>query len=60
MCVCVCVCVCEAPLDDWANDGSVDGFSTNGMVLVLWGFEDKIMLHCFREVKCQQSYTPGI
>ena len=24
------------------------------MVLVLWGFKDKIMLHCFREVKCQE------
>ena len=30
------------------------------MVLVLWGFKDKIMLPCLMEVKCQQSYTPGI
>ena len=26
------------------------------MALVLLGFKDKIMLHYFREVKCQQSY----
>ena len=26
------------------------------MVLVLWGFKDKIMLHCFREVKYQEFY----
>ena len=30
------------------------------IVLVLWGFKEKIMLHCLREVKCQMSYTPGI
>ena len=23
-------------------------------------FKDKIMLHCFREVKFQQGFTPGI
>ena len=28
------------------------------MVLVLWGSKDKIMLHCFRQVKYQQSYIP--
>ena len=22
--------------------------------IVLWGFKDKIMLHCFKEVKCQE------
>ena len=26
------------------------------MALVLLGFKDKIILHYFREVKCQQSY----
>ena len=40
------------------------------IVLVLWGlvlfcemgmgFKDKIMLHCFREVKCQQGFTTEI
>ena len=30
------------------------------MVLVLYRFKDEIMLHCFREVESQQSYTPGI
>ena len=36
------------------------------MVLVLWGFKDKIMLHCFREVKCQEfdiafdTYNSGL
>ena len=29
-------------------------------VLALSGFKDKIMLYCFREVRCQQSYTPRI
>ena len=23
-------------------------------------FKDKIMLHCFRELKCQQGFTPEI
>ena len=23
-------------------------------------FKDKIMLHCFREVKCRQGFTTGI
>ena len=49
--------VCGATLDDWANGGSADVFFTMvSMVLVLWY---KIMLHCFREVKSQQGYTPG-
>ena len=43
----------EAPLDD-----SILRIVT--MVLVLWVFKDKIMLHCFRKVKCQQSNTTGI
>ena len=30
------------------------------MILVLWRFKDKIMLHCFREVKYQQSCTSEI
>ena len=30
------------------------------MVLVLLEFKDKCMLHCFKKVKYQQSYTPGI
>ena len=30
------------------------------MVLVLWGFKEKVMVHCFREVKCRQDYTPRI
>ena len=30
------------------------------LILVLLGFKDKIMLHCLREVKCQQIYNPGI
>ena len=30
------------------------------IVLVLWALKEKIILHCFRELKCQQSYTPGI
>ena len=30
------------------------------MVLVLWGFKEEIMVHCFREVKCRQDYTPRI
>ena len=25
------------------------------MILVLWGFKDKTMLYCFREVKWQQG-----
>ena len=29
-------------------------------VLALSGFKEKIMLYCFREVRCQQSYTPRI
>ena len=24
------------------------------MVLVLWEFKNELMLHCFREVKCQE------
>ena len=27
---------------------------TGSIVLVLWGFKNKFMLHCFREVKCQE------
>ena len=53
--------VCEVPLDDWANGVPLMSFSRMvSMVLVLWAFKDKIMLHYFREVKCQQvkSYTP--
>ena len=46
----------EAPLDD--SIYSILRIVT--MVLVLWVFKDKIMLHCFREVKCQQSNTTGI
>ena len=43
------------------------------MVLLLWGadatgyglgmgleFKDKVILHCFREVKCQQGFTAGV
>ena len=53
--------MCEAPLDDWANGGSVDVFFTYGEYgFSSWGFKDKIMMHCFREVTCQQSYTPEI
>ena len=50
--------VYRAPLDDWASGGSVDVFFTYGK----YGFSSMvlIMLHYFREVKCQQSYTPGI
>ena len=44
--------MCEASLDDLANDSSVISFSRIvSIVLVLWAFKDKIMLHCFREVK---------
>ena len=53
--------MCGAPLDDWTNSGSVDVFLTYDMLLVLWGvgpilgngmeYTDRIMLHCFREVK---------
>ena len=52
--------VSEALLDDWAIGGSIDVFLTYGMVLVLWGFKDKIMLHCFREVNCQQFYSRNL
>ena len=35
-----------------------------GRILLFYGvgmeFKGKIMLHCFREVKCQQGFTPGI
>ena len=30
------------------------------MFLVPWEIKDKIVLHCFSVVKCQQSYTSGI
>ena len=53
-----------ASLDDCANGDFVDVFSTHGTVLFLWTrgwgilqdgmgmvFKDKIMLHCFRQVK---------
>ena len=40
------------------------------MVLLLWGvnailgmgmeFKDKTVLHCSREVKCQQGFTTGV
>ena len=56
---------------DWANGGSVDdfqdgeyGFSSKGSIVLFQGmgmeFKDKIMLHCFREVKCQQGFTTGV
>ena len=44
--------MCEAPLDDWVNGGSVDVFFACVMVLGLWVFMDKIMLHCFKKMKC--------
>ena len=57
----MCVCVCEVLLDDWAIMVLLMSFSRlMSIVLVLWGFKEKIMLHCLREVKCQLSYTPGI
>ena len=46
------VSVCDAPLDDWVNGGSVDVFFAYDTVLGLWVFKDKIMLHCFRKMKC--------
>ena len=56
---------------DWANSGTVDvflhgkyGFNSMGewcysreWVLDVQG---QNMLHCFREVKCQQGFTAGI
>ena len=53
----------KAPFDDWAMLMVVllmSFFLMASLILVLWGFKDKIMLHCSREVKYQQSYTPGI
>ena len=48
------VSVPEVSLDNWANGVLLMSFSCMvSMVLVLWGFKDKIMLHCFKEVKYQ-------
>ena len=60
--------MCGAPwANDLANVGSSDFFFTYGFhVLVKRNrikFKDKIMLPCFREVKClkcQQGFTEGI
>ena len=51
--------MCGVPLDDWTNGGSADSRIVS-MVLVLCGFKEEIMVHCFREVKCRQDYTPRI
>ena len=58
------------PNYDWANGGSVNVFLHGewfyfyGRMLLFYEvgmeFKDKIMLHYFREVKCQQGFTPGI
>ena len=50
-------CVSEAPwANDWANVGAIDFFSTCGFHVLVkdngMKFKDKIMLPCFREVKC--------
>ena len=51
----------EVSSDDWGNGALLMSFwCMVNMVLVLWGFKDKIMLHCFREVKCHRDYTPEI
>ena len=54
--------VCEAPLDDWTNGGSVGVFFRYGEYdfSFIWGFKNKIMLYCFKEMKCQQCHNPGI
>ena len=55
---------------DWANGGYVvvffpaeDSFTYRELVL-FWGmgmeFKDKMMLHCFREVKGKQGFTTEI
>ena len=51
----------EVPLVNWANGGSVHVFFTYGEHgFSSIGIKDKIMLHCFKEVKSQQSYIPRI
>ena len=63
--------MCGAPLDDWINGGYVVlfscrefGFSSLGSWSYskewVWNLGARSMLHCFREVKCQQGDTPGI
>ena len=52
----------------WANGGSVNVFLS--MISVLWenaavfgngyGIQGQSMLHCFREMGCQQGFTTGI
>ena len=61
--------MCGAPLDDWVNGSYyVDvllkhkcGFSSVGSWSCskewVWRLGTKSMLHCFREVKCQQGDT---
>ena len=49
--------MCRAPwANDWANVGSIVFFSTCGFHVLFkrngMEFNDKIMLSCFREVKC--------
>ena len=56
---------------DWSNGGYVDGVFlhaeygfTYRELMLFWGmgmeFKDKMMLHCFREVKGKQGFTTGI
>ena len=55
---------------DWVNGGCVDVFShgdyglSHGELMLFQGmgmkFKNKIMLHCFREVKCNQGFTTEI
>ena len=47
--------MCEAPIDDYLIVVLFMSFSRMGsMVLVLWEFNDKITLQCFRAVKYQE------
>ena len=63
--------MCGALLDDWVNVGYVVlftccefGFSSlensSCSKELVWNLGARSMLHCFREVKCQQGDTPGI
>ena len=54
----------------WANGNSVDGFFDMVSMVLLIGrwcypkeweeFKDKILLYCFREVKCKQFSLQGL
>ena len=62
--------MCSITPYDWDNGGYIDvgGYAEYGFtyreLMLFWGmdmkFKDKMMLHCFREVKGKQRFTTGI